>query len=108
MDCAPGIKLPLKTHLAGLSTCYCASNVSEEERSALTQKGFGLSVTHLARGDSIIIHRAAVMCQFIFLSMSFGDTTRYIPPPPGVELLPAVRVIDFEGPQLRNLSFHNM
>lgn len=80
MECAPGIKLPLKTHLAGLSTCYCASNITEEERSALTQRGFGVSVTHLARADSIIIHRAAVMCTFIFLSMSFGETTRLYPP----------------------------
>lgn len=32
--------------------------------------------------------------------MSFGETTGYI--------LPAVREIDFDGPQLMNSSFHNM
>lgn len=94
--------MPLKTHLAGLSTCYCASGVAEEERCALTHTGFGVS-------DSIIIHRAAVMCKFMFLSMSFGETTRYVlSPTPGLNPPPAVRVIDFDGPQLMNLSFHNM
>lgn len=47
------------------------------------------------------------MCKFIFLSMSFGDTPQYILPL-RVKLLPAVRVIDLDGPQLMNLSSHNM
>lgn len=91
----------------GLSTCYCASNVTEEERSALTQRGFGVSITLLARGDSIIINLAAVMCTFIFHSMSFGDTPRYVLPL-RAKLLPAAGVIDLDGPQLMNLSFHDM
>lgn len=89
----------------GLSTCYCASNVTEEERSALTQRGFGVSAARLARGDSIIINLSALMCKFIFLSMSFGDCPQYILPL-RVKLLPAGGVIDLDGPQLVNLSFH--
>lgn len=66
------------------------------------------SVTHLARGDSVIINLAAVMCTFIFLSMRFRDSPQYILSPLRVKLLPAVGAIDLDGPQLMNVSFHNM